>query len=79
MIAALVCFLEGGLDPGRALARRRRAVEDLPVPFEGVGPRHREVERVALSVNVERVAVDLVAEQVAHRGPAKPWAGLGAG
>jgi hypothetical protein len=50
---------------------------DVP-RLEGRGPPLREQDRVALALDVARIAVDLVQEQVARRHRAQPDRAVGA-
>jgi hypothetical protein len=65
-VAALVAGLVLALDGRGARDRRRRHDEDL-APGKGARARLGQRDRIAFALDVQRVAVDLVEEQVAHR------------
>ncbi|EDP63950.1 hypothetical protein BAL199_14982 [alpha proteobacterium BAL199] len=66
------------LDPAEPLQCRCRHHQDLAVQ-EGCSTLDRQCYRIALSVSVARIAVDLVEEQVANRHRAQTDRRVGAG
>jgi hypothetical protein len=65
-IPALIARLVLPLNPRQALGLRRRDQQDL-APLEGGRAPLREQDRIALALDIARIAVDLVEEQVARR------------
>ena len=71
-VAALVAGLVLALDGRGARNRRRRHDEDL-APGKGACARLGQRDRIAFTLDVQRIPVNLVEEQVAHRHRAQAY------
>jgi hypothetical protein len=77
-VPPLVALPVLALDPRQALGLGRRDEQYLAA-LEGGGPPLGKQDRIALALDVARIAVDLVQEQVAGRHRAQPHGAVGAG
>jgi hypothetical protein len=64
-VTPLVALAEGRLDAAQAGDQGRRYQEHL-APRERARAREGQVDRIAFAVDVARIGVDLIEEQIAH-------------
>ena len=65
-VPPLIRFFVSRFNPAGSGSERRRAQEDLAA-CKGSGSRHREHDRIAFSVHIERIGIDLIQKQVPRR------------
>ena len=79
LVHPLVAALVGGLDTADSPDGGSRTHEDLPIPREGRGALHGQLDGISLPIHVVGVAVDLIQEEIPYRHRAQTHRTVGSG